>query len=71
MDDVYVYRVKLPGRHREAVMACKDGYTVYIDEDLDDVQAIKAYHHALKHIRCGDCDWNGGDAQQIEADAHV
>ena len=71
MDDIFVYRVKLPNRHRKAVMACSDGYTGYIDEDLDDIQAIRAYRYAMMHIRRGDCDWKGDCVQQIEEETHT
>ena len=70
MDDIYIYRVKLPPKHREAVMTCNGGYTVYIDIDLDEHEALRAYHHALRHIRRGDCDPAGGDVQGSEAAAH-
>lgn len=70
-DDIFVYRVKLPAKHREAVMTCCGGYTVYIDIDLDEHEALKAYQHAIRHIRRGDCDLSGGCVQEIEANAHI
>jgi hypothetical protein len=68
-EDIFLYRVKLPTRHNEAVMACNGGYTIYIDIDLDENAALKAYEHAIRHIHRGDCDWSG-DVQEIEAETH-
>ena len=68
MADVWVYFVKFPEGLKEAVMPCLDGYTIYIDERLDDEMRLKVYEHALEHIRRGDCA--GGDAGQIEREVH-
>lgn len=68
-EDIFVYRVRMPDMVREAVTPCEDGYTVYIDDRLDDAHAYAAYQHALKHIRHGDLD-EAGDVQEIEGNAH-
>lgn len=68
MENVYVYLVKLPPHVNEMVVPCINGYTVYIDETLDDAHRIAAYDHALKHIK--NSDFDKSDVQQIEANAH-
>lgn len=69
MDNIYTYFVKFPNRCiREAVMPCSDGYTVYIDERLSFEQQIKAYNHAVRHIKNG--DFEKYDVDRIEYDAH-
>ena len=69
MDDVYVYIVPLPPCIRELVTPCLDGYTVYIADRLDRESMIKAYKHALNHIKRGDFERANVDA--IEAAAHA
>jgi hypothetical protein len=69
MDDIFVYRIRMPDMIREAVTPCEDGYTIYIDDRLDDVHAYAAYQHALDHIRYGDLD-NIGNVQKVEWKAH-
>lgn len=70
-DDIFLYRVKFPNpsKQREAVLSCFGGYTVYIDESLDDEHAMRAYDHAVAHIRRGDCDLHG-NVQEVESDVH-
>ena len=67
-DDVFVYLVKLPPRISEMVSVGPDGYSVYIDSDLDMRGRTKAYRHALKHIERD--DFSGEDVQAIEYLAH-
>lgn len=52
MTTTYVYRVPLPGTVHEMVVPNSedDGFSVYIDDGLDDDQARSAYQHAMKHI---------------------
>jgi hypothetical protein len=69
MDEIYIYRIKLPGKSKEAVLPCKDGYTIYIDERLDDAQALREYQHAIYHIENGDLE-SEGTVQEIEKKAH-
>lgn len=68
MDDVYVYTLPLPPKVREIVTPCIGGYTVYLSDRLDDAHRLKAYRHALEHIRRGDLYKD--DVQRIEAEAH-
>ena len=71
MDDVYVYIVPLPPCIRELVTPCLDGYTVYIADRLDRESMIKAYKHALAHIKNGDFERSSEDLNAIEAAAHA
>lgn len=67
--DATIYRA--PGLNvREAVMPNEEdsGYSVYVAEDLDNEEALKALKHALGHI--DDCDFQKADVQQIESDQH-
>lgn len=51
-------------------MPCSDGgYTIYIDERLTLEQQIRAYNHAIRHIKNGDFD--RCDVNRIELDAHA
>lgn len=68
MDDIFVYTVKLPPGIDEVVMPCLDGYTVYLDANLDHESRIKAYEHAVYHIR--NHDFERPDVQEIETEAH-
>ena len=69
MDKVFVYLIPLPDGINEYVMPCADDcYTVYIDCSLDEAHRLKAYSHALKHIR--NDDFRDGDVNQIESKAH-
>lgn len=68
MDDIFVYIVGLPNQIREMVLPCADGYTVYINEELDEGKKLEAYEHAIKHIRNN--DWNKLDVQMIESETH-
>lgn len=65
---IYTYYVPLPEGVNEAVMSCIDGYTIYIDETLDEEQKKKAFVHAMSHIANNDFDKD--DVQDIEAEAH-
>ena len=68
MDDVFVYLVNIPGKVREFVMPCLDGYTIYIDEKLDRQAQQRAYRHALKHIK--NADFDKEQSTYIELYAH-
>ena len=67
---IFTYFVQLPEGVHEAVMACAEGYTIYIDENLSQNGRIKAFVHAMKHIDKGDF-YQGGDVQKVEAEAHA
>lgn len=67
--EIYLYRIKMNCGINEVVLPCIDGYTVYIDESLDDIHALRAYQHALIHIYHGDCD-TIRDVNRVEYEAH-
>lgn len=69
MDNIYVYVVPLPPCIREMVTPCSDGYTIYLADRLHRVDMLKAYRHALKHIKRGDFE-RGGNADRIEKETH-
>ena len=69
MDSIFLYFVKLPDGIDEVVMPCLDGYTVYIDENLSEQRQLKAYAHAMCHIR--NHDFERGDVQEIESENHI
>lgn len=68
MDNIYVYLTKLPKSIKEVVTPCEGGYTVYIDENLDEVSRQKAYNHAVWHIE--HYDFEKDNVQEIEYKAH-
>lgn len=68
MDDIFVYIVRLPDQIRETILPCADGHTIYINEILDETGRMKAYRHAIGHIKNN--DWDKTDIQLIEAKAH-
>lgn len=68
MDDIFVYFVPFPPTVHEMVTPCADGYTIYIADWLDEAHRIKAYEHALTHIRNN--DFEKDNVQEIEIVAH-
>ena len=68
MDEIYTYFVPMPAGVHEFVTPCVDGYTVYIDESLDETHRMAAYRHAMKHVNNN--DFKKDDAQEVEASAH-
>lgn len=68
-DNIYVYCINMPAGINESVVPCSDGYTVYLDRDLDETGRANAFRHALTHIRRGDHE-AGGDIGRIEMEAH-
>jgi len=72
MDDVFVYlRYDLPTTQAGFTSPCLNGYTIYINGNLDEAHQQKAYEHELEHIRRGDFDIDcEKDVQAIEAEAH-
>ena len=69
MNDIYVYLVNLPPGIHEAVTPCRDGYTIYIDNDLSPDAKLEAYNHAVRHILNRDFEIEG-NVQEIERRAH-
>ena len=67
MVDYYVYLVPLPDGFNEAILPCADGFTIYINDKLDQAHRVEALSHAIKHINRE--DFGKDDFQQIEDDA--
>lgn len=68
--DIYVYFVHMPPKTYEIVLPCLDGYTVYIDESLDQQARLSRYRHAVKHIMDLDFEKQSGSVQRIESEKH-
>lgn len=66
--DVFVYVVPLQGGVKGFTAPCIDGYTIYIDSELDGESKRQVYQHELQHIRQG--DFSEGDVQEIELRTH-
>lgn len=69
MHDIFIYVVAMPCNVREMAVPCCDGYTIYINANLSQTEQLRAYHHALAHIKRN--DWEQTDIQQIEMEAHL
>lgn len=65
--DIFLYFVDLPEGIDEMVTPCLDGYTVYINARICHERQLKAYRHALRHIR--EKDFEKSDVQGIEKNA--
>ena len=67
-----IYRLPNLGEPGEAVIpnSDDDGYSVYLDEDLTDEDAMEKAHHAIdEHVRKNHHGMDA-DVQQLEAEAH-
>ena len=68
-DRIFTYIIDMPTKVREAVCPCADGYTIYLNARLSQLQQEEAYLHALWHIEHNDFE-SEEDIQTIEARAH-
>lgn len=69
-EDVFVYVTSdLPENIHSACVPCVDGYNIYINERLDDLQRQAAYVHELAHIDLGHCEADI-DVDRIEGEVH-
>lgn len=68
-NDIYVYVKDMPTKVHEAVCPCDDGYTVYLNSKLSQLQQEEALRHAIKHIENNDFE-SEEDVQTIEVRAH-
>ena len=69
MDDTfYIFITDLPDGINEMMTPCFDGFTIYINNRLDEIGRLKAYYHAVSHILQKDFDKD--DVQIIESGAH-
>lgn len=67
--DVNVVTMDFPGRGNEMVVLNEDGsYTILINARLSYEGQLRAYEHAMRHIR--ENDFNKDNVQAIEARAH-
>lgn len=69
----YIYTVKLPDGVNELILPDADGdYSIYLADRLDNEHRLKAFWHAVGHVRRGDFDMDkrDADADAIERDAH-
>lgn len=70
MEDVFVYIIAMDPLIKEQVVANPDGtFSVFINDYLSPERRIKAYNHALSHIRNGDF-YKDADVDIIECEAH-
>lgn len=64
--DYFVYCVPIPGKAKELITPCAEGFTVYVDDSLSPEERRKAFEHAIRHEN----DFEKADVQQIELEAH-
>ena len=70
MDDIFVYIIAMDPLVKEQVVANPDGtFSIFIYDYLSPERRIKAYNHAVSHIKNGDFDKNT-DVDIIEHKAH-
>jgi hypothetical protein len=70
MDDVFVYIIAMDPLVKEQVVSNPDGtFTIFINDYLSPERRLKAYNHALLHIKNGDFD-KRKDVDIIECEAH-
>lgn len=70
MDDVFVYIIQMDPLVKEQVVKNPDGtFSIFINDYLSQERRIKAYDHAVSHIRNGDFDKNS-DVDVIEREVH-
>jgi hypothetical protein len=50
------------------IAPCENGYTIYLDESLDEQGRLSAYTHAIGHI--ANSDYEKSDVQELESRAH-
>lgn len=68
-DDIQVRLMPFPGTIKECVTHNPDGsFTIFINESLDQLSRMKAYHHAMRHIENN--DFEKFNADEIEYAAH-
>lgn len=70
MDNVFVYIIAMDPLIKEQVVSNPDGtFSVFINDYLSPERRLKAFNHALSHIKNGDFDRNE-DVDIIECKAH-
>ena len=67
--DIFVHLIDLPDKTKETVCPNEDGsFTIFINSCLSYDAQLKAYEHAVKHIRQD--DFTKENVQLIEYNAH-
>ena len=66
---IFTYIIDMPLKVHEAVCPCFDGYTIYLNARLSQLQQEEAFRHAMRHIENSDFE-SEEDIQTIEARAH-
>lgn len=67
--DVNVYLMNFPSKGKEMVVPNEDGsYTIFLNARLSYEEQLKAYQHAIDHIK--NQDFQKSNVQEIEAAAH-
>lgn len=67
--DVNVYLMNFPTKGKEMVVPNEDGsYTIFLNARLSYEEQLKAYQHAVDHIK--NQDFQKSNVQEIEATAH-
>lgn len=70
MDGIFVYIIAMDPLVKEQVVANSDGtFSIFINDYLSPEWKIKAYNHAISHIKNGDFD-KKADVDAIECEAH-
>ena len=70
MDGIFVYIIAMDPLVKEQVVANSDGtFSIFINDYLSPEWKIKAYNHAISHIKNGDFD-KKTDVDAIECEAH-
>lgn len=67
--DVNIQLINFPNPGKEMVVPNDDGsFTILINSRISHEEQLKAYQHAMRHIKSG--DFQKDDTQKIEAQAH-
>lgn len=67
--DIFVHLMNFPDKTKETVCPNEDGsFTIFINSRLSYEGQLKAYNHAMKHIK--NEDFNKSDVQTVETVAH-
>lgn len=71
MDEINVQIIDMDVMIPEQITRNSDGsYTIFLNARLTHEHRLQSYEHAIRHIKAGDFEKQGGDVQEIEAIAH-
>ena len=69
MEDINVHLLDMDTMIPEHLIKNDDGsYTIFLNARLSHETRVRSYYHALRHIH--DDDFEKGDVQKIESNAH-